>query len=60
MSGIFGDGSCFRRDDEDERLRHYIPGLGLVLPVIGLDDPCIVKRLLGPDEYVWPGSNEVH
>ena len=41
--GIFGN--AFERDDEDELfLRGYIPGLGLVLPVLGLEERDLIVR----------------
>ena len=41
--GIFGN--AFERDDEDELfVRGYIPGLGLVLPVLGLEERDLIVR----------------
>ncbi len=49
--------------DEEEHYRQlgYVPGLGLVLPVLGFGEPdLIVKREIEDDEYIHPGSDSVH
>ena len=53
--GIFAN--AFERDEEDELfLRGYIPGRGVILPVLGLDE-LIVRHNLDADEYIHPGSH---
>ncbi len=48
--------------DEEEELfqRGYVVGLGLVIPTLMQESDLIVKRNLGADEYIAPGSDAVH